>query len=214
MGKSMCKHILSAGYPLTVYSRTAAKTQELVDLGATPASTPREVGAACDVVFSMVGFPSDVRQVLLEEDTGVLGTLRQGGILVDMTTSDPALAREVEASAREKGCFALDCPVTGGDVGARAGTLSIMVGGDKDVVAHLRPLLGTMGEVYYLGEAGAGQSCKAANQVTIATSMLGLCEGLVYANQAGLDLEEYIRAIRQGGGKCVCVRVVVWGELV
>lgn len=200
MGAHMARHIYAAGYThLTVYNRTAAKAQPLVDAGATRGASPAAVAAASDVVFTMVGYPADVRAVIGGAD-GVLSALPPGGVVVDLTTSEPALAAELAAAAAARGCHALDAPVTGGDVGARKGTLSVMVGGDADAAAAVRPLLDCFAStVTYFGAPGTGQHCKMANQVTIASSMLGLCEGLVYAHKAGLDLEAYLGAIRGGG---------------
>lgn len=200
MGSHMARHIFSAGYTsLTVYNRTASKAQALVDAGATLATSPAAVAAASDVVFTMVGYPSDVRAVIGGPD-GVLSTLPPGGVVVDLTTSEPALAAELAATAAERGCHVLDAPVTGGDVGAKKGTLSVMVGGDADAAAAVRPLIDCFAKtVTYFGAAGSGQHCKMANQITIASSMLGMCEGLLYAHKAGLDLEAYLAAIRGGG---------------
>lgn len=195
----MAEHILSAGYPLTVYNRTASKAQPLVDAGARLVSCPLEVAEASDVVFTMVGYPSDVREVIAGSN-GVLAGLAEGGIVVDLTTSEPGLAAELAALAMNQGKFVLDAPVTGGDVGAKKGTLSIMVGGHEAAVKEITPLLDCFASsVKVFGGPGAGQHCKMANQIGIATSMLGMCEGLMYAHVAGLDLETYLAAIAGGG---------------
>jgi len=209
MGKAMCGHLLAAGYKVTVYSRTMSKAEDLVSQGATAASTPREVGVNSDIVFSMVGYPSDVEQVLLS-DTGVLAGLAAGGVVVDMTTSQPSLARRIDAAALAQGCFAVDAPVSGGDVGARNAKLSIMSGGDKSVVQALEPLWSKLGTCRYLGPSGSGQSCKMANQVTIATCMIGLVEGLLYAHKAGLDVGQYLEAVR--GGAAGSKSMELYGE--
>ena len=156
MGSSMCGHLIAAGYQATVYNRTAAKVQPLVDRGASAADSPREVAEATDVIFTIVGFPHDVREVTLGTD-GTLAGARPGPVLVDMTTSEPALAREIFEAAKAKGVHAVDAPVSGGDVGAREARLSIMVGGEPDVVAALMPLFQTMGKtIVHQGPAGAG----------------------------------------------------------
>lgn len=200
MGCHMALHCIKAGYlPMTVYNRTASKAQPLVDAGATLVSSPAEVAAVSDIVFTMVGYPSDVRAVIAGP-TGLLTTLRPGGIIVDLTTSEPALAAELAAVAAASGKQLVDAPVTGGDVGARKGTLSIMVGGDDAAIQAARPLLDCFADtVNVFGGPGAGQHCKMANQIGIATSMLGMCEGLMYAHVAGLDLETYLAAIAGGG---------------
>ncbi|XP_047945132.1 probable 3-hydroxyisobutyrate dehydrogenase-like 1, mitochondrial [Salvia hispanica] len=198
MGSSMCSHLLKAGYAVTVFTRTKSKAQTLLSMGAHWADSPRSLASQSDVVFSIVGFPSDVRHVLLDPSSGALAGLRPGGALVDMTTSDPSLAVEIHSAAAAAGSSAVDAPVSGGDRGARLAALSIFAGGDEAVVTRLTPLLGCLGRVYYMGGPGKGQFCKLANQVTIATTMVGLCEGLIYAHKAGLDLENYLTAISTG----------------
>ena len=166
MGRWMCQHLLDAGYSATVYSRTASKCKPLVDSGAVLAGSPREVAELSDVVFSIVGYPKDVREVILNESTGALGGLREGGIIVDMTTSKPSLAVEISEEARKKGCFGVDAPVSGGDVGAREARLSVMVGADDDAFARVKPLFDIMGKnVKHMGKPGAGQHTKMVNQV-------------------------------------------------
>lgn len=198
MGSHMAMHVLNSGLvsSMSVYNRTASKAQKLVDAGATLCTTPAEVGAACDIVFTMVGYPSDVRSVV----TDVLGTIKEGGIIVDLTTSEPGLAAELAALGKESGKFVIDAPVTGGDIGAQKGTLSVMLGGDMDAVSKVKPLIDTFAStVNHFGGAGLGQHCKMANQISIACTMLGMCEGMLYAHAAGLDLETYLAAIRGGG---------------
>ena len=198
MGRSMCGHLLSAGYTATVYSRTRERAAGLLEAGASWAESPAEVAAAADVVFTMVGFPSDVRDVVLGPD-GVLSAIAPGGVVVDMTTSEPSLAREIADVAREKGVESLDAPVSGGDVGARNAALSIMVGGEATTLERVRPLLGLMGKtIVHQGSAGAGQHTKMVNQTLIATGMIGVCEALLYAHRAGLDPERVLESV--GGG--------------
>ncbi|KAL2553732.1 putative 3-hydroxyisobutyrate dehydrogenase-like 1 [Forsythia ovata] len=198
MGSSMCSHLLKAGYTVTVFTRTQSKAQSLLSMGAHWVDSPRSVAAQSDVVFSIVGYPSDVRHVILDPNTGALSGLRPGGVLVDMTTSDPSLASEIHAAANSAGCFSVDAPVSGGDRGARSASLSIFTGGEQSVVTRLTPLFDLLGRVYYMGGPGKGQFCKLGNQVTIASTMVGLCEGLMFAHKAGLDLNSYLNAISTG----------------
>ncbi|KAL8134965.1 hypothetical protein AgCh_009833 [Apium graveolens] len=198
MGRSMCTHLLKAGYTLTIFNRTQSKARPLLDLGANWASSPSDVASQSDVVFSIVGYPSDVRHVMLHPTSGALSGLNSGGILVDMTTSDPSLAVEISENAGAKGCFSIDAPVSGGDRGARNGTLSIFAGGDKKVIDTLSHIFNLLGKVSYMGESGKGQFAKLANQVAIASTMVGLIEGMIYAYKAGLDLPLFLDAISTG----------------
>ena len=201
MGASMCGHVLSAGYPTTVFTRTKAKAQPLLDQGACWADDPKAVAEASDVVFTMVGYPADVRQVILGPQ-GVLAGCRAGAIIVDMTTSQPSLAVEIAQAAAQRGVYTLDAPVSGGDVGAREGRLSIMIGGPAEALAAVRPCLETMGKtIVHHGGPGAGQHAKLANQVVIAGTMIGVCEALLYAYRAGLDLEAVLRSIASGAAQ-------------
>jgi 3-hydroxyisobutyrate dehydrogenase len=198
MGRSMCTHLLHAGYSLSIYNRSPEKTEALVQLGARRCETPSQVAEHSDVVFSMVGYPSDVEEVLLGEN-GALNGLRSGGILVDMTTSRPALAETVYEAAKRSGCHALDAPVSGGDIGAREARLSIMVGGDREVFDSLEPLWKLMGKTYvYQGPAGCGQHTKMVNQILIASSMVGLCEALLYATRSGLNPQTVLESVSSG----------------
>ncbi|GAB2292404.1 hypothetical protein Dimus_026645 [Dionaea muscipula] len=199
MGHSMCSHLLKAGYSVTVFNRTLSKAQPLVHLGASLADNPASVAAQSDVVFSIVGFPSDVRSVLLDPTTGALSSLRPGGVLVDMTTSEPSLAVSVSDAATAKGCHSVDAPVSGGDRGAKAGSLAIFAGGDQSVVTRLNPLFALLGRTYYMGGAGKGQYAKLANQITIASNMVGMVEGMVFAHKAKLDVGLFVEAISTGG---------------
>jgi 3-hydroxyisobutyrate dehydrogenase len=198
MGSSMCGHLMAAGYPATVYNRTSAKAGPLVEKGAKLVDSPRAVALASDVIFTIVGYPRDVRDVTLGEQ-GTLAGVRPGAVLVDMTTSEPALALEIDQAARAKGVHAVDAPVSGGDVGAREARLSIMIGGETEVVEALRPLFATMGKtIVHQGPAGAGQHTKMVNQVLISTNMIGVCEALLYAFKAGLDLETVLQSVGSG----------------
>mgnify|MGYP003336540447 FL=1 len=195
---SMCGHLISAGYSATVYSRTRQKSEALLARGAQWAETPEALARQSDVVFSIVGYPADVREVLLGEH-GALRGAAAGTVLVDMTTSQPSLAVEIWQAAKAQGVYALDAPVSGGDLGARNATLSIMLGGDQDVVEALQPLWDTMGKtVVYQGPAGSGQHTKMVNQTLIASNMIGVCEALLYGYRAGLDLPTVLKSVASG----------------
>jgi 3-hydroxyisobutyrate dehydrogenase len=198
MGLSMCGHLLDAGYTVTVYTRTQARAQPLLERGAAWADSPAEVARASEVVFGIVGFPEDVRAVYLGED-GVLAGAAAGSVLVDIPTSEPTLAVESHEAARRFGVAAIDAPVSGGDVGARNAALSIMVGGDAEAVERVRPLFEAMGRtILHQGAPGAGQHTKMVNQILIATAMIGVCEALLYGYEAGLDLERVLESVSGG----------------
>jgi len=198
MGQSMCSHLIAKGFGMTVYNRTKAKAQSLLDRGAHWGATPKQVASESDVVFAIVGFPRDVREVFLGAD-GALAGSKSGSVLVDMTTSEPSLAVEIYNAAKAKGVHAVDAPVSGGDVGAREARLSIMIGGDKDVVEALQPCWEAMGKtIIHQGGAGAGQHTKMTNQILIATNMIGVCESLLYAYKAGLDLPTVLHSVAPG----------------
>lgn len=198
MGRSMCGHLIKAGYGMTVYTRTAAKAQDLVDLGATWAKTPKDVAQQADIVFSMVGYPSDVREVILGDD-GALAGSKKGSILVDMTTSEPSLAIEIFEAAKAKGVGSVDAPVSGGDVGAKNAALSIMVGGEAADVEAVMPCFEVMGKtIKHQGPAGAGQHTKMVNQLLIGPMMIAVCEALMYAHKAGLDPLKVIESVGSG----------------
>jgi 3-hydroxyisobutyrate dehydrogenase len=198
MGISMCGHLIDAGHSATVYSRTRERAQPLLDKGAAWAGTPAAVAAASDMIFTMVGYPADVREVILGEQ-GVLAGAADGSVIVDMTTSEPSLAAEIAVVATRQQIACLDAPVSGGDIGARNATLSIMVGGDTETVAAVRPLLEAMGKtIIHQGPAGAGQHTKMVNQTLIASGMVGVCEALLYAYRAGLNLETVLEAVSGG----------------
>jgi 3-hydroxyisobutyrate dehydrogenase len=202
MGRSMCGHLLAKGYPVTVFSRTKARADGLVAQGARWADSPGQVAAAADIVFTMVGFPADVRDVYFG-DAGVLGSLRAGAIAVDMTTTEPSLAIEIATATAATGAAAVDAPVSGGDVGARNATLSIMVGGDATAVARVTPLFEIMGKnIVHQGGPGAGQHTKMCNQIVIAGTMIGVCESLLYGTRAGLNVETMLGSIRSGAAGC------------
>lgn len=198
MGSSMCGHLVEKGFSATVYTRTKSKADDLLGRGASWADSPRAVAEQSDVVFAIVGFPSDVREVMLGED-GALAGSKSGNVLVDMTTSEPSLAIEIAEKAKEKDVHSVDAPVSGGDVGAKEARLSIMIGGEEAVVKALDPCWEAMGKtIVHQGGPGAGQHTKMVNQTLIATNMIGVCEALLYAHKAGLDLNTVMQSVGSG----------------
>jgi 3-hydroxyisobutyrate dehydrogenase len=198
MGASMCGHLIAAGYRATVTNRTRSKAESLIQRGARWADTPRQVAEQSDVVFSIVGYPADVRSIILGPD-GALAGSRPKTILVDMTTSEPSLAVEIYEAAKARDVQSVDAPVSGGDVGAREARLSIMIGGDEAVVESLRPLFQTMGKtIVRHGGAGTGQHAKMTNQILVAATMISVCEALLYAYRAGLDLNRVLESVSSG----------------
>ncbi len=201
MGQSMAGRLLEAGYPLSVTTRTPSKADALVSRGATWVDSPADLAGACEVVISIVGYPADVEEVYLGE-RGVLSNAGPGdplALVIDMTTSSPTLAARLAAAARERGLASLDAPVSGGDIGARNGALSIMVGGAPEAFALAKPIFECLGKTIELqGGPGAGQHTKMVNQILIATNMIGVAEGLLYAEKAGLDIMHVIDSV--GGG--------------
>src|SRR5207244_4203034 len=186
------------GYAATVSNRSKDKAQPLLDAGAAWGDSARAVAERSDVVFAIVGFPRDVREVFLGKD-GALAGIKPGGVLVDMTTSEPSLAREIAEAAKGKGVASVDAPVSGGDVGAKNAALSIMVGGEAEAVEAVRPLLECMGKtIIHQGPAGAGQHTKMVNQILIASNMVGVCEALLYACKAGLDPKTVLQSVGSG----------------
>ena len=202
MGRSMCGHLVASGYRTSVHTRTRDKARALLDAGAAWADTPRAVAEQSDVVFTMVGFPADVRDVYFASD-GVLAGGRGGSVFVDMTTTEPTLAREIYDRACAIGAQSVDAPVSGGDVGARNRALSIMVGGDAEAVSAVMPLFEILGKnIVHQGGPGSGQHTKMCNQIVIAGTMIGVCESLVYAHKAGLNPAEMLRSIKSGAAGC------------
>ncbi|WOL14516.1 hypothetical protein Cni_G23296 [Canna indica] len=210
MGAAMAARLSAAGYDVAVYARTPSKAEHLCRLGARLAPSPADAARSADVVFTIVSNPSDVREVVLHPASGALAAITPGGVLVDCTSSDPALAREIAASAGAKGCWAVDAPVSGGDVGARDGTLAILAGGDEGVVQWLLPLFETLGRATWMGPAGSGQSSKIANQIAIGGTLLGLSEATVFAERAGLDVSQFLHAVR--GGAAGSRAMEIFGE--
>ncbi len=198
MGKSMASNLMTAGHDLTVYTRTKIKAQDLIDRGAKWASTPLQAAKDVDVVISMVGYPHDVEEIYLGEN-GVLKSVKAGTTIIDMTTSSPKLAQQIYKTALSQGISLLDAPVSGGDVGAKNGTLAIMVGGDKTAFDNMMPLFNAMGKtICYFGTAGSGQYAKMSNQIAIASNMMGVCESLAYAKKCGLNPDDVLSVISTG----------------
>ncbi len=202
MGRSMFEHILNKGYTGYVFSRTRAKAEPLIQKGAIWCNSPKEVAIHCDMIFTMVGFPQDVRDVYLAPDA-LIESAKPGTILVDMTTTSPSLAVEIFDQAQAKQIETLDAPVSGGDVGARNAALSIMAGGNKNTFDRILPLFEIMGKkIVYQGKAGSGQHTKMCNQIQIAGTMIGMCESLIYGAKAQLDLPTMLSSISGGAAAC------------
>lgn len=202
MGGSMAAHLIKEGHNLTIFTRTESKAKELIDAGARWVGSPQEAAKNQDFVCIMVGYPRDVRQVVLGEE-GVINTIKPGSIFIDFTTSEPSLAMEIAEALKKREVFSLDAPVSGGDVGARNASLSIMVGGDKEAFNTAKPILEKLGKTIILqGGPGAGQHTKMCNQIQIAGTMIGMVEALIYGTKAGLDLKTMLRAISGGAAGC------------
>lgn len=198
MGSAMAGHLMDAGFEVSVYNRTKSKAQALINRGAKWCDTVAECAAGQDVVITIVGYPKDVEQIYLGAG-GIIESARVGTYLIDMTTSSPILAEKIFAAAKEKNLRAVDAPVTGGDVGARNATLTILVGGEEDDFNALQPVFAAMGKnIVYEGSAGAGQKTKACNQIAIAGTLAGVCEAFAYAKASGLDVEKVYSAISTG----------------
>lgn len=197
-GSSIVKHLLNADYEVTVFTRTKEKAEALIAHGAKWAETAGQATADADIVLTMVGYPADVEEVYYSAD-GIFENAREGMIFIDMTTSSPALAKRIATDAERKGISSIDAPVSGGDVGAQNGTLSIMCGGDEHTFTEVLPVLQVFGkQIVYQGQAGAGQHTKMCNQIAISTNMIGVCEALVYGKEAGLDAETVLQSISSG----------------
>jgi 3-hydroxyisobutyrate dehydrogenase len=198
MGKSMCKHLLNAGYELLVYNRTESKTAELIEMGA-KFSDPKTIGQTCEIVFLMVGYPKDVEDMAYNSDYGLLNNMKSGSLLIDHTTSSPDLAEKIFNSGKEKGITCWDAPVSGGDVGAKEGKLVVMVGGPEDGFDQIREIMNKYSKlVSLMGPAGKGQHTKMTNQIILGGNMIGCCEGLLYAYKAGLDQTAIINLLGAG----------------
>jgi 3-hydroxyisobutyrate dehydrogenase len=198
MGKSMAGHLHKAGYPLMVYTRTKEKAAELLNEGAEWANSPKEIAEKANVVFTIVGYPHDVEEVYLGEN-GLIPNGKKGSYYIDMTTSSPSLAVKIFNEAKRHEIHSIDAPVSGGDIGARDAKLSIMVGGEKEAFTEVLPLLEKLGtNIVYQGKAGAGQHTKMANQIVIASNMIGVTEAIIYAEKAGLDPNTVLKSISTG----------------
>lgn len=198
MGNSLVNHLLAGGHEVSIYTRTASKAENLIEAGAHWKDSPKLVAAEAEVVFTMVGYPSDVEEIYFGEE-GIIENAKEGAVLIDLTTSRPELAQQIFKAALSKGLSALDAPVSGGDVGARNGLLSIMVGGEESTFKQVLPLLDLFGgNIVHQGPAGAGQHTKMCNQIVIASNMMGVSESLIYALKAGLDPERVLLSISSG----------------
>lgn len=198
MGGSMALNLLKAGHEITVYTRTKSKAENLLSLGAKWEQSAAKASENAEIVISMVGYPRDVEEIYLGKN-GVLSALKSGSTIIDMTTSSPKLAQKIYQLAKEKGIAALDAPVSGGDVGAKNGTLAIMVGGDKEVYDKMMPIFNVMGKnICYFGKGGSGQYAKMSNQIAIASNMMGVCEAIAYAKKCGLNPQDLLNVISTG----------------
>ena len=202
MGEPMCGHLMDSGYGISINSRTRKKAEKLLQRGATWCEAPSAVAQQSDVIFTMVGSPAEVREVYFSEH-GIFQGLRAGSVLVDMGTTAPSLSCEIADRAGKMGAQAVDAPVSGGDIGAREATLSIMAGGDESAVEVVRPYFDCMAKsVTYMGLVGSGQRTKLCNQLVVAGTMIGVCEALIYAGKSGLDCDQLVAAIRPGAAGC------------
>ena len=198
MGSGMSMNLLKAGFPVTVWNRTKSKMEPLIEAGAAMAGSPRQVAEASEIVVTIVTDSPDVEEVLLGQD-GVVHGAKPGTIVIDMSTISPSVTRKIAEELGKKGVRMLDAPVSGGDIGARSGTLSIMVGGDAEVYNECMPLFEAMGKtITYVGPQGAGQIVKACNQILVGMNMLGVAEALLFAKKAGADLEKCHAAVSGG----------------
>ena len=198
MGRSMASHLLVAGHPVHIHTRTKSRASELLNAGAVWHDSPGAAAAVSHIVITIVGFPADVESVYLGEN-GIVSSAQKGALLIDMTTSSPTLAVRLAEKAKEAGMSALDAPVSGGDIGAREARLSIMVGGDKDAFDRALPIFERLGKnIVYQGPAGSGQHTKMCNQIAIAAGMVSICESMAYAKKSGLDPHTVLKSIESG----------------
>ena len=198
MGKSMVRNLMKAGFSVAVYTRTKSKAEDILSEGAVWCDSVKECAQNKDAVITIVGYPKDVEEVYLGEN-GIISSAKKGAYLIDMTTSDPSLAKTLHSAALEREMFAVDAPVSGGDVGARNGTLAIMAGGDRAAFDACLPLFEAMGKnIVYEGEAGCGQHTKMANQIALGGAISGVCEAIAYAKRSGLDVKTMLDTISQG----------------
>lgn len=198
MGKSMVRNLMKKGFDVSIYSRTKAKTLDVIEEGAKWCDTIAECVKNKDVVITIVGYPKDVEEVYFGEN-GIIKNSKEGSVLIDMTTTSPKLSVQIYDEAKKRNIHAIDAPVSGGDVGAKNGTLSIMAGGDKEVFDSILPVLEAMGtNIIYEGKAGSGQHTKMANQIALSGAIAGVCEAITYARKTGLDVETMLNSINKG----------------
>ncbi|MBD1383307.1 NAD(P)-dependent oxidoreductase [Metabacillus arenae] len=198
MGKSMAGHLLSAGHPLYVYTRTKNKAESLLAQGAIWQESVPVLAANVDVIITMVGYPADVEEIYLGEN-GILKHAKKDTYVIDMTTSKPSLAVKIYEEANKRGIHSIDAPVSGGDVGAQKAKLAIMAGGSNEAFKKMKPIFEKMGEnIQYQGQAGSGQHTKMCNQIAIASNMIGVCEAIAYAKKSGLNPENVLKSISTG----------------
>jgi 3-hydroxyisobutyrate dehydrogenase len=201
MGEPMCHHLMMAGYPMSVFTRTRDKASRVVNDGAQWCDAPVDISNQCDVIFTMVGSEQEVREIYYS-DNGLFAADITDKIFIDMGTTAPSLTLEIMRYATERGAQVIDAPVSGGDIGAKNASLSIMAGGDSETLKRVTGLFENLGSVQVMGESGSGQHTKMCNQIVVAGTMIGVCESLVYARQAGLDCEMLVAAIRRGAAGC------------
>ncbi len=202
MGKSMVRNLLKAGFPVVVHNRSRGSVKELVGEGAEEGFSPADVGSRVDIVMTNLPDSPDVYKIVFGED-GCASTMKPGSIFIDNSTIKPATARQIAQELKAKGIFALDAPVSGGDIGARNGTLSIMVGGEAEALERAMPVLQAVGKtISHIGDAGAGQVCKAANQIMVAAQMTAMAELLVFSQKAGVDPAKVVGAVKGGAAGC------------
>ncbi len=214
MGKPMARNLIEAGYPLVVYNRTASKAAELVELGARQVESPKEVGASAEVVITIVSDSPEVESVVLG-DNGVIAGIAEGGVVVDMSSISPITTQRIAAALKDRGVAMLDAPVSGGEIGAIQGTLSIMVGGEESVFSRVKPILESMGKsVVRVGEIGAGGFAKLSNQIIVAGVLQAVSEAMVLAKKAGVDIQLVYEAIRGGmaGGRTLDMKIPAFVE--
>ncbi|MBF0841408.1 MULTISPECIES: NAD(P)-dependent oxidoreductase [Mammaliicoccus] len=198
MGKSMAGHLIDKGYEVNVYNRTKSKADDLVEKGATWCDSIATLSEKSDIIISIVGYPKDVESIYLSQD-GILNHAKANSIVIDMTTSSPALAHDIYEKAKERNIKSLDAPVSGGDVGAKNAALTIMVGGDQEAYNQVEDIFNLLGKnVVYQGKSGNGQHTKLSNQIAIAAGMLGVAEAIIYAEEAGLDIDKVFNSIEHG----------------
>jgi len=207
MGKPMCQYLMKAGYQVSIFNRTKSKVEDIIAEGATFLQ-PEELAASCDIVFLMLGYPTDVRETTLGTP-GIVNHMKSGSILVDHTTSSPSLAQEIYEKCKEKGIASIDAPVSGGDVGAKNGTLVVMCGGEAEPFEKVKEVMQKYSStIKLMGKAGNGQHTKMCNQINIASTMLGVVEGLLYGYKAGLNLDDMIDTIEGGAAASFSLKVL------